>query len=156
MSFHLPSRARKFFHVVTERNPRKYLMFDSWYLCALLGLRERTLGDAAELETDAFLPAYPEDYRLQADFIAGLLIDAEIDRNRVDTERKADVEQQMILLLEPSRSTGLSDKGSELLNRYAAGGFFILEDAMTPPANIEDLLVAYAGLWRSDNAETQA
>lgn len=154
MSFHIPTRARKFFQVVTERNQRKYLMFDSWYICALIGLRERRLGSLEDVEGDAFLPSYPDDYRLQADYIAGLLIDAEIERNRVDVSRKTDVEQQMILLLEPSQPTGLSVKGSELLNRYAAGGFEVIEDRMTAPANIEDLLVAYAGMWTDDEDDS--
>lgn len=146
MNFTLPGKARPFFRTVTERTP-KYLMFDSWYLCALIGLRERTLGAKDELEDEYFIDHYPEDFKAQADFLAGLLIDAELDRNRIDVQDKASVEREMILLLDPSRMTGLSESGVEILNRYAVGGFAKLEDAMLPPANVEDLLVKYAELW---------
>jgi hypothetical protein len=137
MNFTLPGKARPFFKTVTDRTS-KYLMFDSWYLCALIGLRERTLGAKDELEDEYFIDHYPEDFKAQADFIAGLLIDAELDRNR-------------ILLLDPSRTTGLSESGVEILNRYAVGGFARLEEAMLPPANLEDLLVKYAELWGEAN-----
>jgi hypothetical protein len=140
MNFTMPGKARQFFRTVTERTP-KYLMFDSWYLC------ERTLGAKDELEDEYFIDHYPEDFKAQADFLAGLLIDAELDRNWIDVDDKASVEREMILLLDPSRTTGLSESGVEILNRYAVGGFARLEDAMLPPANVEDLLVKYAELW---------
>ena len=150
MNFTLPAKARGFFKTVTERTPR-YLMFDSWYLCALVGLRDRTLGPLDELEGAFFIDSYPEDFRAQGDFIAGLLIDAELDRNDIPVDDKASVEREMVLLLDPSRSTGLSEKGVELLNRYAVGGFAKLDEAMLPPANVEDLMVSYAELWADRN-----
>lgn len=149
MNFTLPAKARPFFRTVTERTPR-YLMFDSWYLCALVGLRERTLGPRDELEDTYFIDAYPEDFRAQADFIAGLLIDAELDRKGIDVEEKASVEREMVLLLDPGRTTGLSEPGVELLNRYAVAGFARLQESMLPPANVDDLLVKYADLWTED------
>jgi hypothetical protein len=146
VNFTLPAKARPFFRTVTERTP-KWLLFDSWYVCMLVGLRDRTLGSKDELEDTYFFDAYPEDFKPQADFIAGLLIDAELDRNGIDVENKASVEKEMILLLDPSRSTGLSETGLELLNRYAVGGFARIEEAMLPPANVEDLMVKFAEIW---------
>lgn len=150
MNFTLPAKARPFFKTVTA--PPKFLMFDSWYMCALVGMRERTLGGKDELEDAYFLVDYPENFRFQADYIAGLLIDAELDRKGIDVEDKASVEKEMILLLDPSRSTGLSEAGVELLNRYSVGGFARLEEAMLPPANVEDLLVKYAEIWGGQSA----
>lgn len=151
MNFTLPTKARTFFKVVTERTPR-YIMFDSWYICALVGMNERSLGSKDELEDTYFIDAYPEAYRATADFIAGLLIDAELDRKGIDVDNKASVEKEMILLLDPSRSTGLSETGVELLNRYAVGGFARVEDSMLPPAKVEDLLVKYAEMWGDSDA----
>lgn len=157
MSFVMPKAARAFFRTITERTVpgSRYIMFDTYYVCLLLGLDARRLGPAEELESDRFLPgdAYPEDYKAQADYIAGLLIDAELDRNRIDLTNKASVEGQMVLLLDPSNPTGLSAIGSERLNRYAVGGFARIEEEMIAPAKLEDLLVRYGAMWSEGDEE---
>lgn len=148
----MPSAARGFFRTITERPIPgvRYRMFDTYYICLLLGLRARKLGHEDDLESDRFVENYPEEYRSQADFIAGLLIDAELDRKDIDLSNKQSVEREMILLLDPSSPTGLSDKGSELLNRYSVAGFELLQQEMPAPAKIEDLLVKYAEIWREE------
>lgn len=152
MSFVMPKAARGFFRTITERTVpgSRYIMFDTYYVCLLLGLDARRLGPADELEGDRFIENYPDDYKQQADYIAGLLIDAELDRNRIDLSNKASVEGQMVLLLDPSNPTGLSATGSERLNRYAVGGFARIEKEMTVPAKLEDLLVRYAAMWTGE------
>ncbi|TXC72879.1 hypothetical protein FSB78_10470 [Sphingomonas ginsenosidivorax] len=129
-----------------QRSPR-WLMFDSWYVCMLVGVRARTLGAKDDLEDAEFNPIYPDDYKPQADFIAGLLIDAELDRKGINVADKASVEREMILLLDPQKTTGLSEIGVELLNRYAVAGFAKLDEVMLPPATVEEMLVRYAGVW---------
>ena len=145
----MPKAARGFFRTITERtvSGSRYIMFDTYYVCLLLGLDARRLGRVEELEGDRFLDNYPEDYKAQADYIAGLLIDAELERNKIDLSSKASVEGQMVLLLDPSNPTGLSATGSERLNRYAVGGFGRIEEEMIAPAKLEDLLVRYAAIW---------
>lgn len=150
MNFRLPARARPFFKPIDQR-PR-WLIFDSWYVCMLLGLRARKLGSADELEPEYFFDAYPEEFKPQADFIAGLLIDAELYRNNIDVGDKVSVEHEMVLLLDPQRSTGLSELGVDLLNKYAVAGFAIIDEAMIPPASIEDFLVRYSAMWAEDEA----
>lgn len=144
MNFTLPAKARPFFKGVT--GPR-WLLFDSWYVCMLAGVRDRTLGSRDELETDYFLDYIADAYKPAADFIAGLLIDAELERKGINPTDKASVEREMILLLDPQGATGLSETGIELLNRYAVAGFARLDEAMLPPATIEELLVRYAAFW---------
>jgi hypothetical protein len=148
MSFAMPTGMRAFFATITDRGSAatRWIMFDSYYACALLGLHARRLGPDASAG-DVFLQSYPDDYKAQADHMAGLLIDAELDRGRIDLANKASVEAKMIQLLLPGSGTGLSDVGVGLLNRYAVGGFERLEAAMDPPARLEDLLVGYAELW---------
>ncbi|MEA3051905.1 MAG: hypothetical protein QOG72_808 [Sphingomonadales bacterium] len=153
MSFVMPKAARGFFRTITERtvSGSRYIMFDTYYVCLLLGLDARRLGPGDELEGDRFLDNYPEDYKAQADYIAGLLIDAELERNSIDLCNKASVEGQMVLLLDPSNPTGLSATGSERLNRYAVGGFARIEEEMIAPAKLEDLLVRYAAIWTGEH-----
>lgn len=149
MNFTLPTKARPFFRSVGEQRSPRWLMFDSWYVCMLVGVQARKLGAKDDLEDAYFIDSYPEDFKPQADFIAGLLIDAELDRKGIDVTDKASVEREMILLLDPQRTTGLSDTGGELLNRYAVAGFAILDEAMLPPANVEELMVRYSSIWES-------
>lgn len=157
MSFVMPKAARPFFKLITERTQPgvRYIMFDTYYVCLMLGLKDRKLGPIDELEGDRFIEGYPEDYKPQADFIAGLLIDAELDRKKIDLANKSSVEKEMILLLDPSSSTGVSTTGLELLNRYAVGGFSRIEEAMLAPAKLEDLLVKYGDLWREEETAAQ-
>lgn len=147
MNFTLPAKARPFFKTVAEQRSPRWLIFDSWYVCMLVGLHAKTLGLKSELETEYFFDTYPEDFKPAADFIAGLLIDAELERKGIDVTDKTSVEREMILLLDPQRITGLSETGVELLNRYAVAGFAKIDEAMLPPATIEEFMVRYAVMW---------
>lgn len=91
MSFILPVNARSFFGFegqrafARSRTPKResavrFLMFDAFYCCMLLGLDQAKLGDESRLEPANFTVGYPEAYKGQAELIAGLLVDAEIRR----------------------------------------------------------------------------
>ncbi|WP_075632284.1 hypothetical protein [Novacetimonas hansenii] len=153
MNFTLPAKARPFFKTMSEQRSPRWLMFDSWYVCTLAGLRTRLLGAKEALEDTYFIDSYPEDFKPQADFMAGLLIDSELNRKDIDVSDKASVEREMILLLDPQKNTGLSEVGVELLNRYSVTGFEKLDEIMLPPATVEDFLVRYSEMWASDGLE---
>jgi len=90
MSFTLHNRARTWFGIqdqrgfartmdpATKESTPRFLMFDAFYSCLLLGLDGERHGRAEDLETDEFAKVYPEAYRGQAELIAGLLVDAEL------------------------------------------------------------------------------
>jgi hypothetical protein len=121
--------------------------FDKYYLCLLLGLDKRRLGQPADLETDEFVRAYPQDFAAQAEMIAGLLIDAELDRQAIGTSDRESIQQVMLRLLDHNSPTGLSEVGSQLLNQYAAGGLSMLRDALPSPQSLPDFLYAYVQIW---------
>ncbi|WP_414463547.1 hypothetical protein [Hyphomicrobium sp. DY-1] len=149
MSFAFPKGARDFFKGIDKQSGQKFIMFDQYYCCLLVGLEGRQIGNEEDLEGEPFIVAYPEDYRAQADIIAGLLIDAELDRKAIAPEDKASIEQEMVKLLNPTSATRLSDEGNRLLNLYAAEGFRLVHDRMMPPGSLEEFLVAYHGFWYS-------
>lgn len=162
MSFTLHSRARTWFDIVDgrafarsldpaqrESGPR-FLMFDAYYCCLLVGLDEGRHGRAADLEPTEFLRGYPESYRGQAELIAGLLVDAELRRQDILPDDKESIEAEMVRLLDLKSQTRLSGPGDVLLNFYAASGFKKLDDSMPSPSNLEDFLVAYHRLWGSN------
>lgn len=160
MSFTLHSRARTWFDIVDQRafsrsldraqresGPR-FMMFDAYYCCLLVGLDEGRHGRSADLEATSFLNSgYPESYRGQAELIAGLLVDAELRRQDILPDDKESIEAEMVRLLDLKSQTRLSGSGDVLLNLYAATGFKKLDDSMPSPSNLEDFLVAYHRLW---------
>jgi hypothetical protein len=158
MSFVLPSGVRQFFSFDGARPFSKtggarrdaaprFLMFDAYYCCLLLGLNEGRIGDETRLETDKFIEGYPDTYKGQAELIAGLLVDAELRRLQIGPDEREDIERQMVHLLDLTSPTRLSLNGDHLLNRYAVTGFDRLQDGMLPPDNLEDFLVGYHALW---------
>jgi hypothetical protein len=158
VSFVLPANLRTFFGFEGARafsrstDPRRdavarFLMFDAYYCCLLLGLDSRRLGDETKLEADKFIEAYPESFKGQAELIAGLLVDAELNRLEIDLEDRTRIEKEMVRLLDLTSSTRLSADGDRLLNRYAVSGFERLRDSMVAPDNVDDFLVGYHALW---------
>ena len=149
MSFIMTKEARSFFHNITS--PHKFLMFDAFYCCLMVGLDARKVEDASALDADPFIAGYPDDFKARGDIVAGLLIDAELDRKDIAAEDKISIEREMIRLVDPTSPTRLSVDGDKLLNLYAASGFAILKDHMMPPGSIEEFLVAYHRYWHPDD-----
>jgi hypothetical protein len=150
VSFVFPRGARDFFKAVDKQRegPTKFIMFDQYYCCLMAGFDTRQLGDAEDLENEVFINAYPEDYRAQADIIAGLLIDAELDRRGIEPEDRASIEHEMIRLLDPASATRLNSEGNELLNLYAARGFKVIRERTMPPSGLAEFIVAYHNYWQ--------
>lgn len=153
MSFILSQAGRTFFRAIIA--PPKFLMFDAYYCCLMVGLDARIVAEAGDLDTDPFLNSYPDDFKGQADIMAGLLIDAELDRKGISAEDRASIEREMTKLIDPTSATRLNAEGNKLMNLYAVAGFGLLQDRMMPPANVEEFLVAYHGAWHRDDASAQ-
>lgn len=160
MSFVLPLNVRDFFGFEGQKSftrstePRRdaasrFLMFDAYYCCVLLGLDSRKLGDESKLEPDKFIDGYPEAFKGQAELMAGLLVDAELGRLQVPRDDRGRIEEEMVRLLDLTSATRLSEEGDKLLNRYAVNGFERLRDAMIQPDTLEEFLVGYHALWNS-------
>lgn len=121
--------------------------FDAYYYCLMCGLDRRRLGAEAEVG-DEFVKDYVQTYQPYADLIAGLLVDAELERISISLDDVKGVEKKMVELLEPVSTTKLKPEGLVLLNRYAAGGFNIISDAFAAmPQSLEEFFATYQGLW---------
>ena len=165
MSFILPSGLRTFLSFDERNRPfskstlpkrettPRFLMFDAYYCCLLLGLDTSQLGSESGWEDGKFLDGYPENYKGQAELIAGLLVEAELRRLDIGPEDREDIEREMVRLLDLVSPTRLSEHGDRLLNRYAVTGFQRLQAGMLQPDNLEDFLVGYHGLWAEEPAD---
>lgn len=158
MTFHLPVGAREFFSIrnarpfaATEAGANRFMIFDAFTCCLLLGLDKRRQGEDDDLEARNFIDGYPDTHRSQAVIYAGLLVDAELARKDIAPTDRSSVEKEMIALLDLTSPTRLSAAGTNLLNLYAASGFDRLRNALSPPAQLEDFLIDYAELWKGLN-----
>ena len=152
--FVLPDGARDFFGYKPQRlfadvarqtgAHRDLILFDAYWACLCVGLLAREPAPSEELGTERFLTAYPEGYEHYGEYIAGLLVEAELATMHTETYTEAELEHAIADLLKVSAPTRLSPKGLGLLNRYAAGGFQIIKDKMRPrPTDVPNFLMRY-------------
>ena len=154
MSLRLTKEAADFFSDIQSQPIKgiKFMDIDKFYACLMLGLHTGQIASTNLKLKESFLSAnakYPEPYHTYSNYLLGLLIDAEIRRRQLNSEDRDLIEAETVKLFDSASSLGLSDKGLELMNRYAAKGFEILLKVMDPPHSVDDFLIAYADLWRS-------
>ena len=161
MSFVLPSGVRDYFGFrdtrafaetgLHETGPRNFLLFDAFYACLLLGLREARLGKDDLTEKSSFVLEYPKEFKGAREYVAGLIVEAEL--KRLDTEKytERDFEREIAKLLDLNVPTRLSEDGIQRANLYAAGGYQLLRTKLQPkPTSVEDFLARYHALWNQD------
>ena len=152
MSLRLPNDTTEYFKHIGEYRLAgvRFMDIDKYYACLMLGLRVGELGRENDVAPRSFLAAgagYPDAYKPTADLIAGLLVDAEIRRNKINAQDRDQIESETVKLLQPRSAMGLSDKGVELLNRYAARGFEYLKSELGAPRRLEVFLIEYGRVW---------
>jgi len=162
MSFILHKSAREYFGYRDQRmfqsSPREQdrsrdlLLFDAYYACLLVGTCLSGLGRESDLESTNFIEGYPEPFKSSKEFIAGLIVEAEL--RRLDTEEYSDrdFEREIAKLLDVNSPTRLSEgNGMTKANLYAAGGFeFIAENLQPKPVTAQEFLLRFHDLWERE------
>ena len=137
MPFRMPKKCRKYFEPLTGRNKLE-MLFDGYYLSALVGLANAQIDNQPDLESSEFLDEYPSSYRESCDYIAALLIATEAKRIPVNIENADDLEQLMTQLVDSHSKTRLSLDGENRLNQYASRGIDIIIETMMPHTSLEE------------------
>lgn len=144
--FVLSDKAIEYFKSVELRKdngPKFKVMFDVYYLCLMMGLYHRRQGTQDQISKPFFYDYYPEVYRDKSDLIAGLLIDAEMDRKGIQSSDRKSVERLMLQLIDHMSITKLSSYGMKLLNLYAAGGINYIHENIPNTQELEVFLIKY-------------
>lgn len=151
MSFRLGQAARSYFRKLEDnsRTGKFETMMDQYYLCLMAGLREPRLGKEPAADQE-FIGEFPQDYNPHRFQILAALVSAEIRRAAIDPTDEKAVRKLMLDLLNPTASTSLSPLGSQLLNRYAEGGFEILQEAIPDPRELDQFLIKYVSRFCID------
>ncbi len=119
-------------------NKSKFIMFDPFYYCALIGMAAVAI-DQDESDDIDLVERYPEPYRNSASTIAGLLIATEAKRLGLETHDVL-LEKTMVEYISHD-TTLLSDKGIKMLNAYSRKGVRIFQDFFPDkPLNREEFL----------------
>jgi len=154
MRFMLPESAKNYFsnimrregsHAPDEKN--KFLQFDIYYCCALIGMAAGQIDeDTSDLKD--MVEKYPAEYRDCKAQIAGLLVASEAKRQGIDMQSPK-LEQIMLQYLS-NNDTLLSEDGIRTLNAYALKGYWLLMEylLLDKPTSREEFLDAFSGAMR--------
>lgn len=149
MPFRLPKKCRTYFADITDRTDEVKLdtLFDGYYLCALVGLAQGKLNTNPDLETTAFVDNYPADYSESGDYIAGLIIGAEVKRKSIPANDANALERLMTQIVESQSRTRLSPEGENLLSQYADRGIDVIREKMAGHTSLEEFFQDYFECW---------
>ena len=160
MSFILHSGAREYFDYRDQRmfsstshdrnRSRDFILFDAYYACLLVGTCISGMGQESDLEASTFIAAgYPDAFRESKEFIAGLVVRAELLRLNTESYSSRDFEREIAKLLDVNSPTRLSEGyGIDRANRYAAGGFDFIEEKLRPkPVSAANFLLRFYDMW---------
>jgi hypothetical protein len=153
--FVLSDKAIEYFKSVElrkDKGPTFKVMFDVYYLCLMMGLFHRRQGSQEQISKPIFIDYYPEVYRDKSDLIAGLLIDAEMERKGIRDTDRSSVEKLMLNLIDHMSITKLSSQGMRILNLYAAGGINYIHENITNTQELEVFLIKYYQLLNNAHA----
>ena len=149
MRFMLPESAKNYFsnimrregsHTSDEKN--KFIQFDIYYCCALIGMAAGQIDeDTSDLKD--MVEKYPVEYRDCKAQIAGLLVASETRRRGIDMQSPK-LEQVMLQYLS-NNDTLLSEDGIKTLNAYALKGYRLITDypLFDKPTSREEFLDAF-------------
>lgn len=148
MPFRLPTKCRNYFADITGKDETKLdTLFDGYYLCALVGIAQGKLNTNPDIETTAFVDNYPADFAEVGDYIAGLLIGAEVKRKDIPQNDANALEKLMTKLVESQSRTRLSSYGEKLLSQYADRGIDIILEKMGRHTSLEEFFQDYFDCW---------
>lgn len=128
-------------HAVSDKN--KFMQFDVYYCCALIGMSAVQLdNDATDLRD--IVEKYPKPYADYKAHIAGLLIATEAKRLGIDPQSSR-LEEIMLKYLSGDDDSLLSEEGVKTLNAYSLKGYHLLNDfpLVDKPTSREEFLDAF-------------
>ena len=149
MHFRISKNAQSFFsniinlegsHGTDDKN--KFIQFDVYYCCALIGMAAVQLDeDTSDLKD--LVDRYPKPYNACKANIAGLLVATEAKRMGIDSQSPK-LEDIMLRYLS-DESTMLSEEGIKTLNAYALKGYHLISEypLVDKPTSREDFLEAF-------------
>jgi hypothetical protein len=137
--FRLRNDAEDWFKKV-EKGPK----FDVYYYCVIIGILNNNRNEPAGVVSTDIVSNFINDYKAYQNLIIGLLIISELKKVGINISEKDAVRKELQSLLSPQGETGLSDRGVQLLNHYASGGFEHIRDSKsTKPESRDEFMLDF-------------
>lgn len=129
------------FHGSKDKN--KFIQFDVYYCCALIGMAAVQLDDDTSDLKAQLVDKYPKAYSEYKAHIAGLLVATEAKRQGIDLQ-SSKLEEIMLQFLSGD-STMLSEEGIKTLNSYSLKGYQLIHEypLKEKPTTKEEFLEAF-------------
>lgn len=129
------------FHGSKDKN--KFIQFDVYYCCALIGMAAVQLDDDTSDLKAQLVDKYPKAYSEYKAHIAGLLVATEAKRLGIDLQ-SSKLEEVMLQYLSDD-STMLSEEGIKTLNAYSLKGYQLIHEfpLEEKPTTKEEFLEAF-------------
>lgn len=149
MHFKISKNAQNFFNNIINLegshgsdDKNKFIQFDVYYCCALIGMAAVQLDDDASDLKD-LVDRYPKPYAESKAHIAGLLVATEAKRLGIDYQ-SSKLEEIMLQYLSDD-STMLSEEGIKTLNAYSLKGYNLIHEfpLEEKPTSREEFLEAF-------------
>lgn len=145
MSFRLSTEARSYYRQINERSTTGEFdsLWDQYYLSAMAGIKDRSRVPEDEEPAEEFVTDIIQDYEDQKYEIYSTLIVAEIEREGIPWDKKAEIREMMLKILDSSSHTRLSNYGTTVLNCYAEKGFRLVRSEITASPELDEFLEQY-------------
>jgi len=126
MRFQIREDARKWFSDIKGNGFD--LDFDSYYFCLMAGIATGRKDDAAGREVAEFIDYFPGRYSDRGRLLVALFLSKELRVYGIEMGEKRAVNSLITSLTNPESQNYLSDEGMREFNRYAHGGFDVLQE----------------------------
>lgn len=141
MAFRLRVDAKKWFRNIDSVFD---VDFDIYYLCLMAGLATGRKEDATQSEAKDLVNEFPGPYKTQGRLITALFLSRELKALGIKPTERTALHSAIRNLVDPSSAAHLSDIGMKELNKYAFGGFEVLNEwFQEKPQTIETFLPLY-------------
>ncbi|MFC1954002.1 hypothetical protein ACFLU7_00390 [Chloroflexota bacterium] len=124
MPFRIPRKAlNEFFKLIRNEVD---LEFDLYYFCFMAGIatgRKETIPESMDV-----VAYFPGEYRHRGKLLIALFLYSEMKQLGVKMNEKSHIYSEISRLVNPESQDHLSDEGLREFNRYAQGGYKVLEE----------------------------
>ena len=146
MDFTIRKNARKWFKGIREsgRRSKLELDFDIFYFCFIAGITENRKASPSTKDTAQLVENFPGRYKHRGELLIALFLSRELHNLGVTMSEKRVVREQIGRLLKHNEKNYLSDEGVREFNKYAHGGFDVLQEWLHDrPQSLETFLRSF-------------
>ena len=116
----------------------------------MAGLHKQRKEDLTTSETTEIIQYFPAEYKKDRHLIVALFLKKELEQLGVSLKERKLLNNQLKILISTTSATRLSDEGMKELNKYAYGGFRVLQEHFQePPRTLENFLITFHKLFRT-------